>query len=263
MNEDDSTSEEEVRSGHQDAKDRSVEHPIVVNLIVTLIGGFAVVVVGLLVWYYWQRPNPSVRIVATRSQVISKRSGEAQGFRVMWKDREVDRADIFTFTVINDGNQVIEKVDFDPPVSVTFLAPAVVVKASLSASRESLSVGLDTSANRVTLHPVRLDIGDSVTIDVLAVDPPGENLWDAAKLSGHIYKIHGDAEALVKVEPDMANQTPGWQIVMVVVLGVWWVFWLAGSAPAIIREMRITIRSPKARQEFWDMFIRPWKAWKP
>ena len=202
---------------------------------------------GLLLWYIVERPKASITVTLSRSEIIAKASPEAQEFRLMWKDRAVERADVFRIVLTNDGNQVVERVDWEPPFAVTFPRPATIVLSSVSASREQLLPKLQHANGSVVLSPVRLDVGDSVTIDLTVVDAPEAPPLDVVAISGYVYGV-GKIQDQIATEAAVSRR----QQVVSGILGV-----LTGMISGLLAVWFRGFVRRRRRPTVWDVCNQP------
>lgn len=114
----------------------------------------------------------SIGVIA-RSPLVGVDDADLHGFEVLFKGETIDQVESLTLRFENSGDVPIEIGDYDGDIVIKFAEATSILSTALSGvTPESLTPGISSDANVLSVRPLLLNPGDQFLVSLFASGEP-------------------------------------------------------------------------------------------
>ncbi len=127
-------------------------------------------VIGPIIVYFKQRARKSLQFsIISRTSLFSVRE-EAKGeIEITYRGMKVENADLVLIEVSNVGDVPIRTEDYETPITFDFGERVQILTAEVTKREpENLGMQASVSGKTISLTPILMNAGDSITLKVIA-----------------------------------------------------------------------------------------------
>ncbi|MDY6990973.1 MAG: hypothetical protein SWQ30_23265 [Thermodesulfobacteriota bacterium] len=140
--------------------------------------GAAVGIVAIIVSYmFFKRQQKQKRIayeIISSTSLLSVRNEVKSKLQVFFEQKPIENLSLLIIQIYNAGNEPVLSTDYEKPISIGFGDKAEVLEADITGvSPESIQPKIDRTPKAVSLQPLLLNGGDSITLKVLLANFDG------------------------------------------------------------------------------------------
>lgn len=142
----------------------------------------AVTIIVTIIIYLRQRKQKKITYEAIlRSDLVNVEDEVISKIQILYDKKSIDNIFLFIVKIINSGTVPIVRSDFETPINIEFAEKGKVLEADvINVSPKNLAVDIKNSKSGVSIQPLLLNPGDSITVKILLT-----NYTDAV-ISGRI-----------------------------------------------------------------------------
>jgi hypothetical protein len=134
-----------------------------------ILAAIAIITIIITVVLYWkQRQKKKLSFALLSTPLLSVKNEIKKKVQILYDGKPVDQVHLAVVKIINPGNTLIEKKDYETPIILDFGKDSEILSGSMTeAEPKGLKPTWRTQGSAMTIEPLLLNSGDNFTFNLL------------------------------------------------------------------------------------------------